>query len=84
MAKLQPDNLAPTDDQITDVDRERASLYRALLDSALEGLDWRALGMRHFSWDGATDEAHVRAVVDGHLRRATWMRDVGYPGLLAP
>lgn len=84
MARLQPDDLASDCDDVTDVDRERASLYLALLDSALEGLDWRALGVRHFSWDGSTDEAHVRAVVDSHLRRAAWMRDVGYRGLLGP
>jgi hypothetical protein len=84
MAGLQPDDLAPAGDVITDVDRERAGLYLALLDSALEGLDWRALGMRHFRWAGGTDEAHVRDVVESHLRRAIWMRDVGYRGLLGP
>lgn len=60
----------PTDDNVTDYDRQHTSLYLRLLDAETQRASWRDVVKVIFGIDPASDYARARRVYDNHLHRA--------------
>lgn len=76
------DDRAPTGETLTDYDIAHAVLYIRLLDAEAAGQDWRSMAAQLFDLDPRRESVRAQTVVETHLARAHWMRDVGYKGLL--
>ena len=72
----------PASSVLTDYDREHMKLYIRLLDSAVDGADWREAVAVLFDLDPDVDLERARRVHDSHLARARWMTEHGYRQLL--
>ena len=68
----------PTSESLTDYDRQHMVSYMRLLDSALEGADWREAVKVLFGLDPAINTDRCRKIYDTHLARARWMTEQGY------
>lgn len=77
------DDEAPSGDVVTAYDVSHAALYIQLMDADAAGLDWQRTAVQLFGLDVDRDASRAQRVVESHMRRALWMRDVGYKGLLA-
>jgi hypothetical protein len=74
-------DLAPSGDQLTDYDRERAPLYIRLLDAEQAKASWEEVARRLLRIDPDQDRDRARLRYETHLARAHWMRDEGYAQL---
>jgi hypothetical protein len=82
MTDLEFEDDAPTGDAVTAYDIAHAALFIRLLDAEAAGQDWKTIAVRLFGLDVDRDPDRAQRVVESHLARARWMRDVGYKGLL--
>jgi hypothetical protein len=73
---------APTDDGLTDYDREHLVIYLRLLDAAEDGADWREVAKIVLGRDSEQNPERVRQCHDSHLARARWLSAHGYRDLL--
>ena len=87
MTRSKPDpevrDTAPTDDTITDYDREHFVTYVRLLDAETDGADWREVAMLVLHLDPAQEPERAKRIYDSHLARAQWMTTHGYRHLLS-
>ena len=74
---------APTDETLTEYDRQHLVTYLRLLDAEAEGADWMEVASLVLHMDPARDPARVRAAWESHLLRAKWLADHGYRQLLS-
>lgn len=84
-SKLDPEvrDTAPTDDAITDYDRDHLVTYVRLLDAEKDEADWREVAMLVLHLDPAQDSERAKRVYNSHLARAQWMTTHGYRHLLS-
>ena len=68
----------PAGNLVTAYDREHVALYLRLLDSALDGADWREAVQLLFGLDPDADPERTRQIYDSHLARARWLSRLGY------
>ena len=73
---------APWSEDITDYDKAHLSLYLRLLDASGEGATAEDMARIVLGIDPAREPDRARRAVASHLRRARWMTEHGYRGLL--
>lgn len=73
---------APTDNELTDYDREHLVIYLRLLDAAEDGADWREVARIVLGLDPEQDPGRARKCHESHLARARWLSAEGYRDLL--
>jgi hypothetical protein len=73
---------APTDNELTDYDREHLVIYLRLLDAAEEGADWREVARIVLGLDPDRNPERVQQCHESHLARARWLSAEGYRELL--
>ena len=76
------DDLAPTQDALTDYDDEHISTYLRMLDAEAENADWREVALVVLHIDPEREPERARCAYDSHLARAKWMSNKGYRHLL--
>ncbi len=76
------DDLAPSDDSLTEYDRRHVKLYARLLDATADGADRHEVVAVLFGIDAAQEPDRARRIHDSHLARARWMTHTGYKLLL--
>ncbi len=72
----------PTSESLTDYDRKHMVLYMRLLDSALDGANWREVVQVLFGFDPEVNSDRCRKIYDTHLARARWITEQGYRELV--
>ncbi len=73
---------APTDEALTDYDREHLIVYLRLLDAAADNADWREVARLVLNIDPDQDPEGAHRTFESHLHRARWMARGGYRHLL--
>jgi hypothetical protein len=73
---------APTDEALTDYDREHLIVYLRLLDAAADRADWREVARLVLGLDPEVDLPGAQRAFESHLDRARWMAGSGYRHLL--
>lgn len=75
-------DLAPTDSEVTDYDRDRLTVYVRLLDAAAADAPWQDAARIVLGIDPGEEPERARRMYDSHLARARWMTEHGYRDLL--
>jgi len=73
----------PSDDNVTDYDRQHVSLYLRLLDAEAQRANWREVVNVVFGIDPTSHHARARHVYDCHLARARFLAASGHRDLLS-
>ena len=76
------DDLAPTRPAITIYDELHFVTYLRLLDSEVDGADWREVARIVLHRDPSTETDRTRLCWESHLARAQWMTRIGYRKIL--
>jgi type VI secretion system activator RovC-like protein len=69
---------APTENGVTDYDRQHLVTYLRLLDAAAAGVDTEQIIREVLKIDPMFDPERARRAYDTHLARARWMSREGY------
>lgn len=71
----------PNDAAVTDYDRRHLKLYARLLDAQAAGADWEEAFRILFASESSLNHGRAKRMHDAHLKRAEWIRRIGYQGL---
>lgn len=73
---------APTDDALTDYDKQHVVTYMRLLDAEAERADWREVAKIVLRIEPDRERDRARIAYETHLARAKWMTEHGYRHML--
>ncbi|MDA7946078.1 MAG: DUF2285 domain-containing protein [Hyphomicrobiaceae bacterium] len=73
---------APSDEEITDYDRQCFKLYLILIDAEDSGAEWQEVYEDAFGTEIGENREEARAQYEAHLKRARWMTKIGFRQLL--
>jgi len=84
MADLDPDvaDDVPWSESVTAYDERHLITYLRLLDAQNEAANWREVARIVLHRDAEAEPDRTRLCWEAHLRRANWMVQHGYRGLL--
>ena len=82
MSAFDLQDRAPSGDQLTDYDRDHATVYLRLLDAEAAGADWREVTQLVLRIDPSREADRALVMHSTHLARARWMREQGHRQLL--
>jgi hypothetical protein len=69
---------APSSGNLTAYDATHLVLYLQLLDACAEGAAREEIARNILGIDPSKEPARAQRALDSHLRRARWMREIGY------
>ena len=72
----------PSDNRLTEYDREHLATYLRLLDAESDGAPWQEAAQIIFGIDTKTDATRAELLYRSHLARAHWMTNNGFRDLL--